>query len=89
MLLILINQHKFLLTILVLPELPDYYLTIPNPISLNLIRKKLKNSEYADTEGLHEDLSRMFENCKKYNRYAQILLKIIYFIEWKSLLRNQ
>ena len=72
-----------------LPELPDYYVTIPNPISLNLIRKKLKNSEYADTEGLHEDLSRMFENCKKYNRYAQILLKIIYFIEWKSLLRNQ
>ena len=54
-------------------ELPDYYETIKNPISLNAIRKKLKNNEYSDTEGLYNDLNLMFENCKKYNRYTYFL----------------
>lgn len=56
-------------------ELPDYYVTIANPISLNVIRKKLKNNEYADTQGLFEDLNVMFENCKTYNRPDSRLYK--------------
>ena len=56
-------------------ELPDYYKTIDNPISLNIVRKKLKNNEYSDTEGLFEDMNLMFENCKKYNRPDSRLFK--------------
>ena len=57
-------------------ELPDYYLTIANPISLNNIRKKLKNNEYADSSNLYEDLNLMFENCKTYNRPDSRLYKV-------------
>ena len=56
-------------------ELPDYYLTIANPISLNNIRKKLKSNEYADSANLYEDLNLMFENCKTYNRPDSRLYK--------------
>ncbi len=56
-------------------ELPDYYVTIANPISLNVIRKKLKSNEYSDTAGLFEDLNLMFENCKTYNRPDSRLFK--------------
>ena len=50
-------------------ELPDYYVTIANPISLNAIRKKLKGNEYnGDSATLYADLNLMFENCKTYNR---------------------
>ena len=57
-------------------ELPDYYVTIPNPISLNVIRKKLKASEYGtDIEKLYEDFTTMFANCKTYNRPDSRLFK--------------
>lgn len=57
-------------------ELPDYYMTITNPISLNVIRKKLKNGDYnGETSGLYEDLVLMFENCKTYNRPDSRLYK--------------
>jgi protein polybromo-1 len=57
-------------------ELPDYFVAIPDPISLNLIRKKLKAGEYANqlTE-LADDLNTMFENCKTYNRPDSRLYK--------------
>ena len=50
-------------------ELPDYYLLIAKPISLSIIRKKLKSGNYAviGTEGLMADMNLMFENCKSYN----------------------
>jgi hypothetical protein len=50
-------------------ELPDYYLLIAKPISLSIIRKKLKSGDYAviGTEGLMADMNLMFENCKSYN----------------------
>ena len=50
-------------------ELPDYYLLIAKPISLSIIRKKLKSGDYAviGTEGLIADMNLMFENCKSYN----------------------
>ena len=56
-------------------ELPDYYVTIANPISLNVIRKKLKSNEYTDTAGLFEDMNLMFENCKTFNRPESRLFK--------------
>ena len=57
-------------------ELPDYYMTIANPISLNNIRKKLKGNEYnGDSATLYADLNLMFENCKTYNRPDSRLYK--------------
>ena len=56
-------------------ELPDYYQSIAQPISLNIIRKKLKNSEYTETSALFTDLNLMFENCKTYNRPESRLYK--------------
>ena len=65
--------------------MPDYYKTIDNPISLNIVRKKLKNNEYSDTEGLFEDMNLMFENCKKYNRPDSRLFKdAVKLVSWIS-----
>jgi len=49
-------------------ELPDYYQTIAQPISLNQIRRKIRNGEYPTLQHLGEDLDIMFNNCKTYNR---------------------
>ena len=71
-------------------ELPDYYKTIDNPISLNIVRKKLKNNEYSDTEGLFEDMNLMFENCKKYNRPDSRLFKdAVKLVSWFSEINNK
>ncbi|XP_040572090.1 protein polybromo-1 isoform X2 [Lepeophtheirus salmonis] len=56
-------------------ELPDYYQTIMEPISLNMIRKKMKAGEYAQLVDLADDLNTMFENCKTYNRPDSRLFK--------------
>lgn len=49
-------------------ELPDYYKAIAEPISLNLIKRKMKQGEYSSLQDLVEDMDKMFENCKAYNR---------------------
>ena len=49
-------------------ELPDYYQTITNPMSLNMIKKKIKTGDYSTLQDLAEDLELMFNNCKTYNR---------------------
>ena len=57
-------------------ELPDYFLAIAEPISLNQIRKKLKGGEYNSRLSLlADDLNLMFENCKSYNRPDSRLFK--------------
>ena len=37
-------------------ELPDYYETISAPITLNVIKRKLKNMEYNELQDLADDL---------------------------------
>ncbi len=56
-------------------ELPDYYVEIAEPISLNQIRKKLKQGEYSELSELADDMNLMFENCKQYNRPESRLYK--------------
>jgi len=57
-------------------ELPDYYESIKNPISLNIIRKNLKAEKYgSDVEKLYKDMNKMFDNCKEYNRPESRLFK--------------
>ena len=56
-------------------ELPDYYQTISNPISLNMIKKKIRTGDYSTIQQLAEDLDLMFNNCKTYNRQESKLWK--------------
>ena len=56
-------------------ELPDYYQTISNPISLNMIKKKIRTGDYSTIQQLAEDLELMFNNCKTYNRQESKLWK--------------
>ena len=56
-------------------ELPDYYKTISQPISLNMIKKKIKLGDYPTLQQLSADLELMFNNCKTYNRQESKLWK--------------
>ena len=56
-------------------ELPDYYQSITNPISMNMIKKKIRTGDYSTVQQLAEDLDLMFNNCKSYNRQESKLWK--------------
>ena len=56
-------------------ELPDYYQSITNPISMNMIKKKIRTGDYSTVQQLAEDLDLMFNNCKTYNRQESKLWK--------------
>ena len=56
-------------------ELPDYYQTISNPISLSVIKKKIRTGDYSTIQQLAADLELMFNNCKTYNRPESKLWK--------------
>jgi len=57
-------------------ELPDYYQTIAEPISLNQIKRRLKLGEYRKSLAeMSRDMDKMFENCKNYNRADSKLYK--------------
>ena len=56
-------------------ELPDYYVTVTDPISLNMIKRKLREGEYSTLQDLVDDLDKMFDNCKLYNRPDSRLYK--------------
>lgn len=47
--------------------LPDYYDVIKNPMHLDLVRKKLENAIYSDTESFARDTRLVFENAILYN----------------------
>uniref|UniRef100_H3DAW9 Protein polybromo-1 n=1 Tax=Tetraodon nigroviridis TaxID=99883 RepID=H3DAW9_TETNG len=48
-------------------DYPDYYRQISQPICLHQIKSKMKNNEYETVEHVDSDLTRMFENAKRYN----------------------
>merc|ERR1712083_1157303 len=50
-------------------DLPNYYKLISKPISLSIIRNKIKSGEYSKIglAGLNSDMNLMLENCKSYN----------------------
>ena len=56
-------------------ELPDYYETIAEPMSLNMIKRKLKLGEYSKLADVARDMEKMFDNCKLYNRPDSKLFK--------------
>ena len=59
-------------------ELPDYYQTILEPISLNQIKRNIRSGEYnGSVQLLAKDMDKMFENCKEYNRPDSKLYKVV------------
>ncbi|XP_072328777.1 protein polybromo-1 isoform X11 [Scyliorhinus torazame] len=48
-------------------DYPDYYQQIKQPMSLQLIRQKLKNNEFENLDQMEADMNLMFENAKRYN----------------------
>ncbi|XP_067854705.1 protein polybromo-1 isoform X8 [Heptranchias perlo] len=48
-------------------DYPDYYQQIKQPMSLQLIRQKLKNNEFENLDQMESDMNLMFENAKRYN----------------------
>jgi protein polybromo-1 len=56
-------------------EYPDYYEIIKLPISLAMIRKRIKSKEYPDLLALQTDFDLMFENAIKYNEVGSAIHK--------------
>ncbi|KAI8350693.1 hypothetical protein B0O80DRAFT_389041, partial [Mortierella sp. GBAus27b] len=48
-------------------DYPDYYMTIKNPIALDIIRKKINSGAYKTLGSFEDDFELMFENAKQYN----------------------
>ncbi|CDR40784.1 CYFA0S05e04456g1_1 [Cyberlindnera fabianii] len=48
-------------------DYPDYYKAISQPISLDEIRKKIKQRKYKDVDGFVIDMNTMIGNAKYYN----------------------
>uniref|UniRef100_A0A3Q3M7Q0 Protein polybromo-1 n=1 Tax=Labrus bergylta TaxID=56723 RepID=A0A3Q3M7Q0_9LABR len=48
-------------------DYPDYFHQISHPICLHQIKNKMKNNEYESVEHVDSDLTRMFENAKRFN----------------------
>ncbi|XP_033822590.1 protein polybromo-1 isoform X1 [Periophthalmus magnuspinnatus] len=76
-------------------DYPDYYQHISHPICLVHIKNKMKNNEYESVERIDADLTRMFENAKRYNVphssiYKRALkLQQIQLIKRKELLQRE
>ncbi|KAG5421442.1 STH1 [Candida metapsilosis] len=64
------DGHKISDVFLKLPSkkmYPDYYSIIKSPISINEIKKKIKNEEYASFDDFVADIRLMCSNAKIYN----------------------
>jgi chromatin structure-remodeling complex subunit RSC1/2 len=56
-------------------DYPDYYNTISEPISLDEIRKKIKQRKYKDVQQFIDDMKLMFANAKYYNEKESLVFK--------------
>ncbi|GAN06985.1 chromatin structure-remodeling complex subunit snf2 [Mucor ambiguus] len=48
-------------------DYPDYYTLIKNPISMNMIRRRMHSFYYEDIHKFRNDFSAMFENARIFN----------------------
>ena len=46
---------------------PDYFLIVTQPMDLKTLRKNLLDGRYDSVEDFHQDVQRIFDNCKAYN----------------------
>ncbi|KAI0475039.1 hypothetical protein GGR56DRAFT_492962 [Xylariaceae sp. FL0804] len=54
---------------------PDYYVTITNPIALDVIKRKYKRKKYQSVDQALADIDLMFGNAKEYNEEASQIHK--------------
>lgn len=55
--------------------IPEYYLEIKNPMSVELIKKSLKRKRYKSVDDCMRDIELMFENAKQYNEDESEIFK--------------
>ena len=46
---------------------PEYYAAVPNPIAIDLIKRKAKRKKYLSLDEFMKDMNLMFDNAKMYN----------------------
>lgn len=51
----------------------DYYIIIPNPISMKMIEQKIKKEEYSSLNDLRKDIKLLAANAKTYNEDGSML----------------
>lgn len=54
-------------------ELPDYYVHIKLPISIDTIEGKLNRNEYPTVSAIEGDFKRMISNAKEYNEAGSVI----------------
>ncbi|KAF4629144.1 hypothetical protein G7Y89_g9001 [Cudoniella acicularis] len=54
-------------------DFPDYYLVIPEPISMKMIEKKIKKEEYSSLNDLKKDIQTLCKNAKTYNEDGSMI----------------
>jgi chromatin structure-remodeling complex subunit RSC1/2 len=47
---------------------PEYHQMFPNPIALDIIKRKAKRKKYSSVDAVMKDVELMFENAKAYNQ---------------------
>lgn len=55
--------------------MPEYYMEIKQPMSIELIKRSLKRKRYRSVDDAMRDLELMFENAKQYNEDASEIFK--------------
>lgn len=55
---------------------PDYYDTISNPIDIKTIRERVKQGQYDTLEKFVEDVQRIFDNARTYNKEDTVYYKM-------------
>lgn len=61
--------------------MPEYYAEIKMPMTLDVIKKKLKRKKYTSVDQFMKDVELMFENAKSYNSDESDLYKNAVFLQ--------
>ncbi|KAK9466672.1 hypothetical protein V1512DRAFT_286671 [Lipomyces arxii] len=56
-------------------EYPDYFQEIKEPIALDIIKKRIKQRQYATVEAFMRDVNLMFDNAKQYNEPGSLIYR--------------
>jgi ATP-dependent helicase STH1/SNF2 len=54
---------------------PDYYMVIPRPIAMNMIKKKIDREEYSSLKEFRDDIRTLCNNARTYNEDGSLLFE--------------
>ncbi|KAI9681780.1 MAG: hypothetical protein M1829_000525 [Trizodia sp. TS-e1964] len=60
---------------------PDYYMVIQNPISMDIIKRKINREEYASLKEFRDDIRTLCTNARTYNEDGSMLFQDANLIE--------